>query len=92
MMNIYLFDMSKFEEILDLYGGYIFSEVFQYALKNEKYEDCEEMKRIASKYDIPLDFSAQDWVESFWNFNLSGHTAMVNKDYYLEEAMKIAGY
>ena len=84
--------MSKFEEILLDYGGYIFSEIFLYALRNEKYQDCAEMKDIASRYDIPLDFSAQDWVESFWDFKLSGENAMLNKDYYLEEAMKIAGY
>lgn len=84
--------MSKFEEILILYGGHIFSEVFQYAINNEKYEDCAEMKRIASKYDIPLDFSVQDWVESFWDFNLSGQTAKKNKGFYLEKAMKLVGY
>lgn len=84
--------MNRFETILQSYGGHIFSIVFQYALKNEKYENCDEMKRIAAKYDIPLDFSEQEWLESFWDFNVGGRTVKKNKCYYLEEAMKIAGY
>ena len=84
--------MSKFEKILEYYGAYVFACVYKYALENEKYEDCAEMKHIADKYDIPFDFSVQDWIESFWSFGLSGKAAWNNKNYYIGEAMKLAGY
>lgn len=83
---------NRFKQILYMYGRYIFSRVFRYALEQEKYEDCEIMKHIAEEDGFSLEYDKEDWITDFWRLGISGETASDNENSYYKDAIKLAGY
>lgn len=83
---------DKFKQILYMYGRYIFSQVFRYALEQEMYEDCEIMKQIAIEDGFSLEYDKDDWITDFWRLGMSGKTASSNENIYFKDAIKLVGY